>query len=409
MTATRRILLLASNFPPVRGGSASVYAALAFEQPEIVRVLAPLTDYNSGLKLLGWREHDHSAPYHVRRIPLLRTTLVEQSSSRRSIFWRFWDLTIRVQVIYEVARSILMDQVRTVCIGELVASGWLLKVLRWIPGIRTAVYVHGEEITTHCRNQPDRRRIRAQLQCSNVIIVVSEFTFRETIRLVDSNVHHRITLIPNGVNTAKFFPGMRSDLLIRQYDLEGCFVFVSISRLVEKKGQDNTIAAMPILLQQFPNVKLVIVGTGPYQARLVQIADKLSISDRVVFTGQVSDEDLLSHYRVGDVFIMPNRELEDGDTEGFGLVFLEANSCGLPVIAGKDGGSVEAVTHDYNGLVVDGKSVENIAEAMIRLSTDPLLRTRLSDNGIRRALESGWSGRSKLFVKACLGGIELGS
>ena len=402
MKTTKRILLLTSNFPPVRGGSASVYAALATEQPEIVRVLAPLTDYNSGLKLLGWREHDRSASYRVRRIPLLRTTLVNQPPSIRGRLWRLWDLKIRVRVIYEIARSVLLDQVRAVCIGELVASGWILKILRWIPGIRTAVYVHGEEITTHCRNQPERSRIISQLQCSDVIIVVSGFTLDETVKLVGAKLLDKITLISNGVDTKRFYPAARSDCLVSKYGLEDCFIFVSISRLVERKGQDNTIAAMPLLLQSFPNVKLIIVGNGPYKPHLTNLVMSLSLTDQVIFTGQVSDQDLLPHYLLGDVFIMPNRELDDGDTEGFGLVFLEANACGLPVIAGKDGGSVEAVTDGQNGLVVDGKSVYSIADAMARLCDDVVLRKRLSENGIDRAQKSGWSERSRSFLTACL-------
>jgi phosphatidylinositol alpha-1,6-mannosyltransferase len=125
--------------------------------------------------------------------------------------------------------------------------------------------------------------------------------------------------------------------------------------------------------------------------------------DQVVFVGQVADDELADHYRLGDVFIMPNRELPNGDTEGFGLVFLEANSCGLPVIAGRDGGSTDAVQDGGNGLVVNGHSVDDIAAAMLRLKEDPDLRARLRAQGLMVAARAGWAEKARAFLAICLG------
>jgi len=111
---------------------------------------------------------------------------------------------------------------------------------------------------------------------------------------------------------------------------------------------------------------------------------------------------LVEHYRLGDVFVMPNRALPNGDTEGFGLVFLEANGCGLPVIAGRDGGSADAVKDGENGLVVDGNSVPAIEAAMRSLLTDPALSARLSRQGLAAAQAADWSSRAKAFLSVCL-------
>jgi phosphatidylinositol alpha-1,6-mannosyltransferase len=98
---------------------------------------------------------------------------------------------------------------------------------------------------------------------------------------------------------------------------------------------------------------------------------------------------------------MANRELPDGDTEGFGLVFLEANACGIPVIAGKAGGSVDAVTDLVNGLVVDGDQTQEISAAILRLFQDDALRERLIQTGNTVAERSGWGGRVEQFLGLC--------
>ncbi len=127
------------------------------------------------------------------------------------------------------------------------------------------------------------------------------------------------------------------------------------------------------------------------------------MTDRVAFTGEVAEDDLVDFYRLGDVFVMPNRELANGDTEGFGLVFLEANACGLPVIAGRDGGSTDAVRDGVNGLVVDGHSVDDIAAAMRTLRADPGLREHLRRGGLDLAAKADWTRKAEAFLRFCTG------
>ena len=92
------------------------------------------------------------------------------------------------------------------------------------------------------------------------------------------------------------------------------------------------IRALPSLLQTVPDVTYVIAGSGP-QERLDHLARELGVRDRVIFTGLVSDEDLAAIYALCDLFVMPSRQdLAQHSVEGFGLVFLEANACGKPVI-----------------------------------------------------------------------------
>jgi phosphatidylinositol alpha-1,6-mannosyltransferase len=276
-------------------------------------------------------------------------------------------------------------------------------MFRFVPGVRTVSYVHGEEITTEDLYDREHVRGRRALQNSDAIIVVSRFTQQAVQRLLGSHAPAKVSLLENGVDGGRFHPGPRPDELIELYRLHNCFVFVSVCRLLEKKGVDHAIRAFAQVVARYPDTRYLIVGTGPYAETLRALAQELRLSDQVVFVGQVAEDELADHYRLGDVFIMPNRELPNGDTEGFGLVFLEANSCGLPVIAGRDGGSTDAVQDGGNGLVVNGHSVDDIAAAMLRLKEDPDLRARLRAQGLMVAARAGWAEKARAFLAICLG------
>ena len=401
----RRILLVTNNLPPVRGGSANVYDALARHAGGAITVIAPKLSYLDGLPLIAWREHDRLAPYPVIRLNLLRTVMHADAPGRAlpgrlgRAWFRLHDAAIRARLLAVLARCLLRERVAAVCVGELVASAWLLGALRvCAPWVTRAVYVHGEEITT--RDDYDVRldRRRRALLAAHHIVVVSRFTAGVVDELLGAAGQGRIRLIENGVDGARFRPLPRPADLVAQHGLAGCFVFVSVCRLLEKKGIDHAIRAFATVAAAYPDSRYLVVGDGPYRPALAAIAADCGVADKVVFAGAVADEELVQHYVLGDVFVMPNRRLANGDTEGFGLVFLEANACGLPVIAGSDGGSTDAVRHGVNGLLVDGHAVAAIAEAMLALRGDAALRERLRAGGHAAAAAADWRHKAGAFV-----------
>lgn len=406
------MLLVANNVPPVRGGSAVVYDNLARHAPDHVLVLAPRRSYLDGLPMIGWREQDRRAPYRTLRLDLLRTLIRPEAegASRRGIWrqarFRLGDLRIRVRLLRTVLRLVRANGMRAVCVGELLSSGWLLLLLRRLVRrfrlpLRLVAYVHGEEITTEDPHDPGHRRCRAVLLAADRIVVVSRFTLQAVDALLGPDAAPRTCLIENGVDSERFFPGPRRPDLLERYGLQDRFVFISVCRLLEKKGLDQAIRAFARLLPTAPDACYLLVGAGPFEPELRRIAREEGVADRVILAGQVTEDELVAHYRLGDVFVMPNREVANGDTEGFGLVFLEANACGLPVIAGRDGGSRDAVRDGENGLVVDGRSVAAIEAAMRLLHDDASLRRIIAANGLRVAAASGWESRSRQFLALC--------
>jgi phosphatidyl-myo-inositol dimannoside synthase len=396
----RRILLVTNNLPPVRGGSAIVYDNLARHAAGRIVVIAPKVNYLDGLPLIAWREHDRLAPYQVIRLDLLRTVMCDAAPTRlRRLWFRLRDAAIRARLLATLTRHLLRGEVAAVCVGELVASAWLLGVLRTcFPWVTRVVYVHGEEITTRDAYDVRLERRRRALLAAHHVVVVSRFTAGVVGDLMGEARRGRIRLIENGVDVAHFRPVPRAADRVALYGLAGKFVFVSVCRLLEKKGIDQAIRAFARLGADCPDSRYLVVGEGPYRATLEALAAACGVADKVVFAGAVADDELVGHYALGDVFVMPNRRLANGDTEGFGLVFLEANACGLPVIAGSDGGSVDAVQHGHNGLLVDGHSVDAITHAMLELRHDAGLRERLRGNGLVAAAAADWRHKAGEFV-----------
>jgi phosphatidylinositol alpha-1,6-mannosyltransferase len=179
--------------------------------------------------------------------------------------------------------------------------------------------------------------------------------------------------LPPGVDTERFRPdpGSRAELRAR-YGLGQRPTVVCLSRLVPRKGQDMLIRALPAIRQRVDGAALVIAGGGPYLDTLRGLAGRFGVSDHVTFTGGVPSADLPGYHAMADVFAMPCRTRGAGlDVEGLGIVFLEASSTGVPVIAGSSGGAPETVRDNKTGIVVDGRSVQQIADAVSELLADP--------------------------------------
>jgi len=179
--------------------------------------------------------------------------------------------------------------------------------------------------------------------------------------------------LPPGVDTDRFRPDPASRAELRaRYGLGQRPTVLCLSRLVPRKGQDMLIRALPSIRQRVDGAALVVAGGGPDLATLRRLAERFDVSQDVTFTGGIPAADLPAYHAMADVFAMPCRTRGAGlDVEGLGIVFLEASSTGVPVIAGYSGGAPETVQHNKTGLVVDGRSVSQIADAVTELLADP--------------------------------------
>lgn len=398
-----RCLLIASTFPPIHGGSAVVYDNLCqFMPPGSVRVLSAKKNYANNAPVQGWQEHDAAANYPIDRTDFLRPRVLPPPANVLVSVWRllFQDFPLYARALLAAARVVRTHDINVVCIGELVTGSWLGMALRKLYNVNVIIYVHGEEITTVTGGRLSGNKRKDYLQAADKIVAVSSFTCDALTSMMDVKPES-IVLIQNGVDTARFTPGPRNPALIAKHRLAGKKVVVTVGRMVARKGVDKAVLAFGKVLQHRQDVHYLILGDGELRPEVERIVAAEGLGEHVTLVGKVSDTELVDYLRLCDLFLMPNRTMEDGDTEGFGLVFREANACGKPVIGGRAGGVVEAVKENVSGLLVDGYNVDDIAAAIERILGDDALAERLSAGGLQLALDNNTAAVARQFVKTC--------
>jgi phosphatidylinositol alpha-1,6-mannosyltransferase len=159
---------------------------------------------------------------------------------------------------------------------------------------------------------------------------------------------------------------------------------------VHRKGQDFLIKALPEILKVHPNAHVLMVGEGPYREHLQKLTFDLNVANSITFIGRIQYKELPRFICAGDIFAMPSRSRLAGlEVEGLGIVYLEASSCGLPVIAGRSGGAPDAVHEGVTGFAVDGTSVKDISQAINNLLADPAKARAMGEAG-RKWIYENW-------------------
>jgi phosphatidyl-myo-inositol dimannoside synthase len=228
--------------------------------------------------------------------------------------------------------------------------------LAWLCARRARVplllIVHGIEAW-----KPTRSRIVNILAKQvDAVVAVSQVTLERFRTWSQARPDHSYVL-PNCVELERFTPGPKNADLVRRYGLDGKDVIMTLGRLdahERYKGIDEVIEALPDLAKSFPKITYLIAGDGTDRDRLRRKADTAGLNGRVIFTGHVAEGEKVDHYRLADAYVMPGRG------EGFGIVYLEAMACGVPVVASSADASREAVREGKLGLVVDPDKPEQI-------------------------------------------------
>jgi phosphatidylinositol alpha-1,6-mannosyltransferase len=352
-----RILLVTNDFPPRVGGIQSylwnLYSRL---NPDDVVVLAPAHP--------GDVSFDRAQRFEVLRWP-------------GRIYWSTPALARRVREI-AAARNV-----------DAVAFGAVLpmNLIGHKVGKPVILHTHGFEVAW-ARIPALRQALGRIARDAQLVTVIAEYTRRFIDRALGGGAP--IELLRTGVDLDRFNPDVDGGEVRKRHGLAGAPVVVCISRLVKRKGQDKIIEAMPLVRQQVPDAKALIVGGGRYGRRLDAITDRVGlVSGRdVVFAGEAAEEQLPAYYAAGDVFAMPCRSRwANLEVEGLGIVYLEAQACARPAITGDSGGAPEAVVPGETGFVVPGDDAGALAVRLVELLSDPA-RSRAMGRAGRRFVES---------------------
>ncbi|MGQ9670743.1 MAG: glycosyltransferase family 4 protein [Desulfosoma sp.] len=359
----RRYLVITEKFPPRKGGSNTtfeeVYKRIGDKGTHIVTANQPCAD-----------SYDAQSPNTVHRLNLQRYAWLRPESL--AIYGRL------LAKCFVLSGRFPFDEIHCGRVLSEGLVGWLIARLRGLPLL---IYAHGEEISTW-RTPMKFQLMRFVYKRADAVLANSRFTAGLLSQL--GVRREKIHVVLPGVNLDMFRPCQDKAALRRAMGIaDGTRLILSVGRLTRRKGFHQVIRALPILASRGVQAVHVVAGIGPDEDFLRETAQECGVLDRVRLLGAVPDEELVLWYQAADVFAMPNYEVGH-DTEGFGKVYVEASACKTPPLAGRTGGTGDAVIDGVTGLRVDGASVDAVAEALWRLLTNDAFAARLAEEGLAR-------------------------
>ena len=191
----------------------------------------------------------------------------------------------------------------------------------------------------------------------------------------------KINVIPNGINLTNFNGIERDYDFRRQYAMDNEKIILYVGRLVYEKGVQHLISAMPKILENYHDAKLIIAGKGGMLDELKSQADYMGLSDKVYFTGYLNSKQVQKMYKCADVAVFPSTY------EPFGIVALEAMLAGVPTVVSDVGGLNEIVDHRENGMKSYAGNSNSIADSVLSLLFDKQLAAKVSKNAKAKVKE----------------------
>jgi len=330
-----------------------------------VHVLAPYTGGETEYTLEG---------VHVERFHYFYPRRFEKLSGRAGMIDNVQEgFLVKIQVLtylfcnvfYSLRKLKNMDVIHVQWPIPNGLGALFLKKFYGIPYINT---IHGEEVHLSKRY---RMLFALRWLVNNSSKTITNSTATRKFCLEAGLNGEKLDVIPFGVDTEFFRP-------LDVYKDENIFQILSVGYLIERKGFEYLIRAMPHVLKEHEKVRLMIVGSGPLESKLKALIYELDLGDYVEIVKNVSDEKLLTIYNSADLFVLPSIVDSQGNTEGLGVVLLEAMACALPVIGSNVGGIPDIVKNGENGLLVTEKDVIGLSTAIFKLFEDKKLKTKIA-------------------------------
>jgi len=336
VASRRRALLITPLYPPQVGGVQRFLEQMCEDWPDDLRVLAVSYDREQEQRYDASRDWSIERVAYRRRLTPLRIARVAGRASRGCDY-------------------VVWGTLRLAALVGLLAPRLLR--LPW------AISVYGKELTesSPC---PIGWFERWALRRARRVVAISRYAAQQAA--MSGARPEAMRIVTPAIDSSWCERSVDEDrvlVLRKRYGLGSGPILLSVGRLVLRKGIDQVLRALPQIAADHPDLVYVIAGSGPAREALERLAQEMAIADLVRFVGRVREEDLGSWYDLADLFLMPSRVTQAGDSEGFGIVFLEAQARGVPVIAGDEGGMADAVCPEA-GRLVDGHDVQAIAHAV---------------------------------------------
>ena len=346
----------------------------------------------------------------IQRRPFGQTIVYTSFQENSAQFDADWLANYGVRVIRDRSKILLptprvalhlrgiikKEGITTAAFGAAAPLGLLSASMKRAGVLRTVALTHGHEVWW-AKVFPFNLLLRRIGSTVDVLTYLGEFTRKAISKALSVRAQSAMVKIAPGIDVEHFISTDASSLR-ESLGLADKKVIVSVGRLVHRKGQDHLIEAMPEILKNVPRAHLLLVGEGPYREHLQNLVHQLKLESSVTFIGRIQYQDLPMYICVGDIFAMPSRSRLMGlEVEGLGIVYLEASSCGLPVLAGDSGGAPDAVIQNETGLVVSGTDNKQIASAAVALLTNLEASQKMGTVG-RQWIVDNW--RWEIWSKA---------
>jgi phosphatidyl-myo-inositol dimannoside synthase len=328
----KRTLIITLEYPPQIGGIATFTHQLAnsFDPAETV-MLAP--------KMKGDVEWDDvNVNYRIIREKLYYPKFI----------WPRW---LR---LYFVVRKIVKEYgIELIMVHHVLPVGYVAYLMKKFLNVPYIIFSHGTDVVAATRTSWKKKMAMMVVEKSEQVIFNSNNLKQRLLRVLPQ--FENISTVMYPCPDEDFFTPADPKAVQKLRDelaLEGKQVILSIGRIDDGKGFTHMVRILPKILEQVPHLVWVIIGEGPKRTEMYNEIRKNNLQNVVRYVGMIPHEQIKKFYYLADVFALFTHP-DNGKEEGLGLVFLEASACGLPVVAGKSGGVVEAVLHAQTGLVMD--------------------------------------------------------
>lgn len=275
-----------------------------------------------------------------------------------------------------------LKETEVVFCGYALPAGIIALLQKFFYDIPYVVFVHGMEIFSCQRTALEKKLMNNVLRNANKLIANSHYTSKLVLSTFEID-EDKITVIHPGADFKTFASTPDVSRLKRHLNVGNEKIILTVGNLVERKGQDMVLKALPKVLKEFPDLKYLVVGEGDYRARLQSYIEEYHLEKNVFLVGSVPDKELPAYYHLCDIFVMPGR-IAGVHVEGFGIAFVEASASSKPVIGGRSGGVEDAILDGVTGFLVEPENEDEICGAILKILNDKILAARLGTNGRKR-------------------------
>lgn len=348
-----KTLILTENFPPLSGGSGRWFWELYSRLPKNKYLIVADSSDDA-------IEFDKTHDLNVIRMPL---------KSKEWGFKSLQGLMFYFKCVWLLRKIIKQHHITHIHTGRVIHEGVTAWLISLFTNIQYISYVHGEDVETAAMSGEHNLMVKHVCKRAQMIICNSHNSANILQRLGYANME-KIQVLHPGVDSTLFVPAEPDNQFKEKMGWLNKKVIITVGRLQQRKGQDRMIEAMSSVVQQHPDALYAVIGRGECKDLLLSLIEKYQLQKNVQLLDEISDAQMIQCYQQCDLFILPNRTI-DNDIEGFGMVLVEAQACGKPVLAGDSGGTKETMRLNESGEIIDCTDSEIIARKINQYLDNP--------------------------------------